>query len=466
MTKICIIGNSVAASRTPKEAPFAGWGQFLGEFLTPYFEVRNYARDAMTARGYYTERLLTLLNLLEPGDVVAVDFGGVEQRIDKPDLYHSHRELREFLHVYLEALRGAGAFPVLLTPAMRCVFEPDGSVADTRDGYPQVVREVAAETGTPLVDVTAMTTAMLQELGPQRARQYYRWVDAGEHPNHPDGLIDASHFNETGAREVARLIAIGLHNAGAAGGLPYGMVNPDAVSVAPSYPPVLTEFTVESPERALHGDAPVVPAPEFTGPKPGQAVSAMQKFWGTAAPGTTYLLFFEQGVYVGGTQVNSEGKWTWRRALKWTAGDHLIQAVGITGHGLSAMGALPFTVWDSVPPPVVVGPREGTLSGPRPRFSGTAVPGVSQVMVMEGDRLIATAPVQKDGTWKVTHPHDWRPGTYTLEFVAIFSAIHSLPARHTLRVHGLPPGHWISESTMSRVPCSGKCDHKPFDGRW
>ncbi|MFJ6480432.1 MULTISPECIES: GDSL-type esterase/lipase family protein [unclassified Streptomyces] len=463
MTKLCIIGNSVAASRTPKEAPFAGWGQFLGEYLTPYFEVKNYARDAMTARSYYTERFLTLLNQLTPGDVVAVDFGGVEQRIDKPGLYHSHRELREFLHLYLAAIRTEGAVPVLLTPAVRCVFEPDGTVADTRDGYPQVVREVAAETGTPLVDLNLMTARMLHELGPQRARQYYRWVDAGEHPNHPDGLIDASHFNEAGAREVARLVAIGLHQAA---GLPYGMVNTEAVAVAPGYPPLLTEFTVESPERALQSPGGVVAEPVFAGPRPGQAVSAMQKFWGTAAPGTSYLLFFEQGVYIGGTRVNAEGKWTWRRAVKWVAGERVIQAVGITDQGLSAVATLPFAVWDSVPPPIVLGPREGNISGPRPRFSGTAVPGVSQVMIMEGDRLIAAAPVQKDGTWKVTHQHDWRPGSYSLEFVAIFSAIHSKPAPYTLRVHGVPEGNWIRESTMSRVPCDDKCDHMPFAGRW
>ncbi|MFJ4777333.1 GDSL-type esterase/lipase family protein [Streptomyces sp. NPDC088762] len=463
MTKLCIIGNSVAASRSAKEAPWAGWGQFLGDYLTPYVEVKNYARDAMTARSYYTEKFLSLLNQLSPGDVVLVDFGGVEQRIDKPALYHSHRELREFLHLYLVAIRTEGAVPVLLTPAVRCVFEPDGSVADTRDGYPQVVREVAAETGTPLIDVNLLTARMLYELGPQRARQYYRWVDAGEHPNHPDGLIDASHFNENGAREVARIIALGM---GQVAGLPYGLVSPEAVAQAPAYPPPLTEFTVEAPERALQGPGGAAPAPVFAGPKPGQAVSAMQKFWGTAAPGTSYLLFFELGHYIGGTRVNAEGKWTWRRAVKWQAGSRLVQAVGITAQGLSDVGQLPFEVWDTVEPPVVLGPRPGSISGPRPRFSGTAAPGVSQVMVREGGRLIAAAPVQKDGTWKVTHQHDWRPGTYELEFVAIFSAIHSKPAQHVLRVHGVPDGNWIRESTMSRVPCSDKCDHMPFAGRW
>ncbi|MFE7748590.1 GDSL-type esterase/lipase family protein [Streptomyces sp. NPDC057428] len=463
MSKLCIIGNSVAASRQAEERPLAGWGQFLGDFLTPHFEVRNYARDAMTARAYYTDRFVSLLNLLSPGDVVAIDFGGVEQRIDNPIRYHGYREFKEFLYLYLAAIRQEGSIPLLMTPVARCVFEPDGSVAETRDGYPQLIREVAAETGTPLVDLNQLTTGMLQELGPQRARQFYRWVDAGEHPNHPDGLIDASHFNESGAREVARLVAIGLDNAV---GLPFGMVDRAAVSVPSAYPPVASEFTVEAPEYALHSEARVGSAPVFSGPRSGQVVSGLQKFSGTADPGTSYILFFERGTYIGGTHVGAGGKWIWRRVFKWAAGEQLIHAVGLTEHGVSPAAGVDFTVVDTVEPPVVLGPREEKLSGPRPRFSGTAMRGASQVAIMENGRMIASAPVQKDGTWKVAHAHDWKPGTHILEFVTVFSALHSAPTQHRLRVHGIPEGNWIRESTMSREPCADKCEHLPFAGRW
>ncbi|MFD6812587.1 hypothetical protein ACFWEN_43850, partial [Streptomyces anthocyanicus] len=81
MPKFCILGASVAKSRKTAEGPIAGWGQYMAEFLSPAWEVRNFARDAMTARTYYTDRFAALLNVLEPGDIVALDFGGVEQRI-------------------------------------------------------------------------------------------------------------------------------------------------------------------------------------------------------------------------------------------------------------------------------------------------------------------------------------------------------------------------------------------------
>ncbi|UYQ65123.1 hypothetical protein [Streptomyces peucetius] len=463
MSKICIVGNSVAASRTPEEAPLAGWGQFLGEFLTPYHEVRNYARDAMTARTYFTDRFATLLNMLEPGDLVLLGFGAVEQRIDNPARYHGPREFKEFLYLYIEGIRAEGALPVLVTPTARCSFSVEGNVVDTLDVHPEVMREVAKETGVALLDIVEHTTRWLEQLGPQRARHYFRWLDAGEHPNHSDGVIDSTHFNEAGARAVARMIAIGLHESHE---IPPGFVDVGTLSMAPEFAGLLPEFTVEAPEYALYSEARVGSAPTVDAPVQSKTVGAMQKFSGTADAGTTYVLFFENGAYLGGTGVNGKGKWQWRRVVNWPAGDHVVHVVGYTAQGVTPVSAVGFTVKDHVQPPVVLGPRDGALNGPRPRFSGTAEAGVTKVMVLEGGRLIASAPVQKDGTWKVTHPHDWKPGTYVVEFVSIFSAIHSRPTTLNVRIHGVPEGNWIRESTLSREPCSDKCEHLPFAGRW
>ncbi|MFE4089242.1 hypothetical protein [Streptomyces sp. YIM B13502] len=462
MNTFCIIGNSVATSRTPAEAPLAGWGQYLPDFLGDRYELKNFARDAMTARAYYTERLIKLLNMLGPGDVVAVDFGAVEQRINVPLRYHSPREFTELLTAYVQAISGEGAVPVLVTPTARCTFDVHGAVMDSHDGFPALIRDVAAATGAPLVDLNHYTTRLLQELGPTRARGLYRWTDAGEHPNHPDGIVDSTHFNEAGAREVARIFASALHGLP---GLPPGVVAPETLQRHGVYPPVQLEFTVTNPESALYGD-PVAGPPAVTSPAPSTTVSPLQKFSGEAPPGTSYLLFFEGDTYLGGTSVNQEGRWLWRRAVAWPGGEHFLRVVGITDTGVTAAAGVPFTVRDHVEPPVVLGPREGAWSGPRPRFSGTAGPDVSKVMVLEGGRLIAEAPVRDDGTWSVRHPHDWKPGRYEVEFVSVFSALHSRPARLTLRIHGLPDDSWIRTSVSSREPCGEKCEHLPFAGTW
>ncbi|MFJ6843386.1 hypothetical protein ACIQRE_12010 [Streptomyces griseoluteus] len=462
MRKICIIGNSVAASRTEAEAPLAGWGQYLGEFLGPDYEVRNYARDAMTLRGYFTERLATLLGILAPGDLVLLAFGSVEQRVNQLNRHHGPREYKEYLRLYVEAVRGEGAVPVLVTPAVRCTFDEAGNVVGTHDGYPALTREAAAETGAALLDMDAFTTEMIAELGPTRARRLFRWLDPREHPNHPDGIIDASHFNDLGAREVARRLAMSALDVP---GLPRDMIDPERLGPGP-LPPVLAEFTVSRPELALTMEPALPDEPAVVSPGPGALVGAARKLSGKAPAGSDYVLFFEQGRYLGGSAVSASGTWQWRRVVNWPAGPHTVQVLAVAGGGVSRTTTVDFHVLDRVEPPQILGPRPHAWCGPRPRFSGTAARGVEKVMVLEQGRLIAEAPVQEDGTWRVTHAHDWRPGTYTVEFVAVFSAIHSAPASLTLRVHGIPEDNWLRTSLASREPCSADCAHYPAMPAW
>lgn len=462
MRKICVIGNSVAASRTEEEAPLAGWGQYLAEFLGADCDVRNYARDAMTLRGYFTERFAALLTLVGPGDVVLIAFGHVEQRVNQLNRYHGPREYQEYLRLYVEALRAEGAVPVLVTPTARCVFDLAGRPVDTHDGYPELTAQAAAELGCPLMDLTAATTRLLAELGPTRARGLFRWLDPGEHPGHPQGVIDSTHFNHAGAREVARLVASGL---AALPGLPPGLVNVQSLMPG-QIPPVQTEFTVQNPQLALTAQPEVRAAPVVASPEPGRLVGVGRKLAGTAPAGAQYLLFFEEGQYLGGTQVAADGTWQWRRAVQWPEGRHKVTVVAAAGNAVSSAAETEFEVLDHLDAPEVVGPRPGAWSGPRPRFSGTAGRGAEKVMVLERGRLIAEAPVQEDGTWRVTHPHDWRPGTYTVEFVAVFSAIHSPPAVLELKVHGVPEDSWLHTSLSARVPCGPDCEHYPALPAW
>jgi lysophospholipase L1-like esterase len=462
MRKICIIGNSVAASRTEEEAPLAGWGQYLGAFVGAGCEVRNYARDAMTLRGYFTERLATLLTALAPGDLVLIAFGTVEQRINQLERHHGPREYKEYLRLYVDAIQAEGAVPVLVTPAVRCTFDEAGNVLDTHDGYPELTREAAAETGAPLIDMTAFTTAMLAELGPTRARRLFRWLDPGEHPNHPDGIIDSSHFNDLGAREVARRLAVAVLDTP---DLPRDLIDPHSLA-AGMLPPVLAEFTVNRPELALTMAPSLPETPVFSSPAPGELVGAARKFAGKAPAGTDYVLFYEQGRYLGGTPVSGTGAWQWRRVVNWSPGPHTVEVLGVVGNNVSRTSVVDFHVLDRLDPPEVIGPRPNAWCGPRPRFSGKAPQGAAKVMVLEQGRLIAEAPVQEDGTWRVTHAHDWRPGTYEVEFVAVFSAIRSAAVPLTLKIHGIPEDSWLHTSLSSREPCSGACEHYPAMPEW
>ncbi|MFF3634925.1 GDSL-type esterase/lipase family protein [Streptomyces sp. NPDC002250] len=459
---IFVLGDSVPAPRTEDEAPMAGWGQKLDDLLVGPIEVANYARSAMTTRKYFTERFPAMLNRMKRGDIVLIGFGCVDHMIHNGTRYVPLPEYRELLRLFAAYVHQEGGIPVTVTPMARYAFSPTGEVINTLGDYPQAMREIADQLGTPLIDLNRRTTELWAEIGPMRLRQYFSWVDAGEHPLHSDGSIDSTHLNHVGAFEVARIVVTGLCNLGI---LDKADVDVERLMEPPVLPPVSGEFTVQAPDAALYAQ-PVGDAPVVTKPASGGLVGPMVKLTGVVAPGTYYLLFFEQGLYLGGTGVGSSGQWTWRRSVNWTAGEHLAQCVGLRADGCSPVLEHRFTVLTEVPPPAVSGPAEGAFAGPRPRFSGTVRPGVTKIVLMEGDVLIGATGVSDNGEWAFTHAHPWRPGTHTVDVIALFGAAESSRTSRTFRVVGIPEDSPIRVLGASRHDCGEMCEHRPFNGDW
>ncbi|MFG2591896.1 GDSL-type esterase/lipase family protein [Streptomyces sp. NPDC048438] len=459
---IFVLGDSVPAPRTDDEAPMAGWGQKIQELLVGPLEVANYARSAMTTRKYYTERFAGLLNRMSPGDIVLLGFGGVDHMIHNGMRYVPVPEYQELLGLFTDYIRSEGGVPVMVTPTARYAFSASGEVKNTRGEYPRAMAEVAAERGVPLIDLTGLTMSLWSRIGPTRLRQYFCWVDAGEHPLHPDGNIDSSHLNHPGAYEVARLVVAGLVERSV---LTRADVDIAALMEPEGMPPVSHEFTVQSPESALDYGTRTGGAPSFARPVAGSTVGPMTKFSGTAAPGTHYLLFFEHGQYIGGTGVGSAGQWLWRRAVEWTPGDHAIQCVGLRADGCSPTAEQHFQVIAGVAPPVITAPKENKFAGPKVRFAGRAQ-GATKVVLLEAGRLIGATAVDEKGEWHFTHAHRWRAGHHTVDVVALFGAQESAPAGVRFKVVGIPENSSIRAAGSSREECGEACNHRPFTGTW
>ena len=47
---------------------------------------------------------------------------------------------------------------------------------------------------------------MYQQFGEEKSKLLFLQLEAGEHPNYPEGKVDNTHFNELGARLIAQLI--------------------------------------------------------------------------------------------------------------------------------------------------------------------------------------------------------------------------------------------------------------------
>jgi pectinesterase len=108
---------------------------------------------------------------------------------------------------YVARALTAGAVPVLVTPVERRRFSADGVAEPSHGDYPEAMREAAALSDTPLIDLTAMSLALWDSLGPEATKDYFLWLDPGESPKFPDGISDDTHFQSVGAIELARLVA-------------------------------------------------------------------------------------------------------------------------------------------------------------------------------------------------------------------------------------------------------------------
>lgn len=199
---VFLLGDSTVTDQRWEDG--ASWGQMLPRFL-PGVAVANHAESGETLKSFLTGlRLAKVLSQLKAGDYVFIQFGHNDQKRQWPQTYvEAATTYKAYLRAYLAEVRLRGATPVLVTSVQRRSFDENGKIQNTHGAYPQAVREVAAESGTALIDLDRMSTALYEALGPERAPLAF--AAAGK---------DATHHNNYGAYELAQCVAQGIRDAG------------------------------------------------------------------------------------------------------------------------------------------------------------------------------------------------------------------------------------------------------------
>jgi len=77
---------------------------------------------------------------------------------------------------------------------------------DTHAEYSQLVKNVAAETNVPLIDLNTKSRELYERLGADGSKLLFLQLQPGENPNYPNGKEDNTHFNELGARMIAQIV--------------------------------------------------------------------------------------------------------------------------------------------------------------------------------------------------------------------------------------------------------------------
>jgi pectinesterase len=204
-----VVGDSTSSAYQHSERPRAGWGQALPLLLGPQATVFDYAWSGASSKSFADAGLLDrVLGLIQPGDYLLISFGHNDEKVADPargTLPDS--TYKEYLGPYIDGARARGGKPVLVTSVERRRFDSFGNAQDSHGAYPRAVRELAAATGTPLVDLTVSSKELWQKLGPEGTKRQFLFLAPGEYPQYPQGSEDNTHFQAAGALSVARLVA-------------------------------------------------------------------------------------------------------------------------------------------------------------------------------------------------------------------------------------------------------------------
>ncbi|MDQ0871246.1 pectinesterase [Arthrobacter sp. V1I9] len=211
---IFVVGDSTSSAYQHSERPRAGWGQALPLLVGPQADVFDYAWSGASSKSFADAGLLDeVVALLQPGDYLLISFGHNDEKVEDPARgTDPQTTFKEYLQKYIDGAEGRGAKAVLITPVERRRFSALGVAQDSHGAYPQAVRELAAATGTPLVDLTASSKGLWQKLGAEGTKSHFLYASPGQYPQYPQGVTDNTHFQAEGALAVARLVASELRS--------------------------------------------------------------------------------------------------------------------------------------------------------------------------------------------------------------------------------------------------------------
>lgn len=206
-TKIYLIGDSTMANKVRATFPETGWGMPLATFFDTTVVVDNRAQNGRSTRTFLAEnRWQPVVNALQPGDYVFIQFGHNDESQNYPDRYTSPEDYRKNLIKFVTETRSRQANPVLLTPVTRRYFDKAGHIKETHVLYSAATMAVAKEYKVTLVDMDRLSRELLQQLGDENSKMLFMELAPGDHPNYPLGRHDNTHFNELGARKMAQLV--------------------------------------------------------------------------------------------------------------------------------------------------------------------------------------------------------------------------------------------------------------------
>lgn len=204
-------GDSTMSIKKTENLPETGWGMPFAKMFNETVKVDNRAANGRSTRTFISEgKWQSILNDVQEGDYVMIQFGHNDQAKEKEDRYTSPEDYKKNLETFVANIQSKKAIPILLTPVVRRRFDKEGKFYDVHGVYPNLVREVAKEQNVLLIDMHQKTEQLLIKSGKDESKKFFLHLDSAQHINYPKGVKDDTHLNEYGAQLFAELAKQGL----------------------------------------------------------------------------------------------------------------------------------------------------------------------------------------------------------------------------------------------------------------
>ncbi len=207
---IYIAGDSTVQSYRASYAPQQGWGYYLADYFNSNVSVQNHAIAGRSSKSFYDNgRLDTILNTIKEGDYLFVQFaindsasGNAERyapvcgKVDNP----TEGSYEWYMEKYIEGALDKGATPILVTTVIGLKAYSGGRFVNSYNNYCQACKDMAKKYNIPCIDLNTLMVNHYNSIGYDAAYKYHL---AGA----VSGSTDMTHFSETGANAVAKLVA-------------------------------------------------------------------------------------------------------------------------------------------------------------------------------------------------------------------------------------------------------------------
>ena len=206
---IYIAGDSTVQTYRADKAPQQGWGAFLGENMPEGVTVSNHAIAGRSSKSFYDNgRLDTILGTIREGDYLLVQFGINDAASNKPERYAptcgqipgTPGSFEDYMAKYIEGAKAKGATPIMVTTVIGLKSYKDGKFQTSYGNYCDSMKKLAAHYQIPIIDLNTLMVDHYNQIGYDAAYKFHM-VSTG------NGSTDMTHFTETGAKAVAKLVA-------------------------------------------------------------------------------------------------------------------------------------------------------------------------------------------------------------------------------------------------------------------